>query len=130
MKRGIDMHINAKRMKRRIDKAQGIEAEPDVIRDAIRRPAYLKAATPGDRAQLLGLSITEAPDSETGGTAYIIAGGCLKDLEEPARELDSPAALAAEINILWDIMTEPDVEYYQDAAGRLHERLVYPELNY
>lgn len=128
------MHVNAKRMKRRIDKAQGIgqqaEADPATIRDPIKRPAYLKAATPVDRAELLGLHITEAPDAETGGTVYILAGGCLNDLEEAARELDSPAALAAEINLLWDIMTEPELEYYSDAAGRLHEALIYPELNY
>lgn len=124
------MHINAKRMKRRINKAQGITAEPGTIRDPAERPAYLKAATPEERAKLLGLHITEAPDAETGGTVYIIAGGCLNDLEEAARELDSPAALAAEINLLWDIMTEPEIEVYSDAAGRLHEALVYPELNY
>ena len=124
------MHINAKRMKRRINREQGLNIELLIIRDPERRPEYLKAATPADRAELLGLHITEMRDEETGGTIYILAGGCLNDLGEPARELDSPEALAAEIGILWDIMTEPSIETYSDSAGDLHECIVYPELNY
>lgn len=132
------MHINAKRMKRRIEKAQEahIYGSPNLtddlraIVDPTERPEYLKATTPGDRAKILGLHITEAPDEETGGTVYILAGGCLNDLGEPARELETPAALAAEINLLWDIMTEPTAEYYTDDAGRLHQRIEYPAISY
>ena len=127
------MHINAKRLKRRIDKAQGFNVikgsqpeEWDVIIEPTIEPEYLKVKDYRKRAELLGLTIsTETPAD--GGTVYRIAGKLLDDLEEKRREFTSTKDLRATVNSLWDISIEPEIEGWIDENGRAHEQLVYPE---
>ena len=111
------MHINAKRMKRRINK------EPQIVYDPTIEPDYLKATDYEKRAELLGLKIIV--DKE--GAAYTIKGGILESLEESPLHLNSLQELKAEINSLWELATEPEIECYIDNAGRYHERIAYPE---
>ena len=133
------MHINAKRMKRRIDKAQEISKEitpelfgissqdyEEVITEAGIEPDYLKIADYKKRAELLGLTISEEA-AASGGTVYHIAGQLLDDIEEDQRDYSSADDLKAAVNSIWDTVTEPELEGWIDARGRLHERLVYPE---
>ena len=133
------MHINAKRMKRRIDKAQEINREkaPDPLRisgqddeeaitEASSKPEYLKITDYKKRAKLLGLTIREAAGAG-GGTVYHIAGQLLDELEEYTRDYSGADDLKAAINSIWDTVTEPELEGWIDESGRLHERLAYPE---
>lgn len=137
------MHINAKRLKRRINKnapqaadgrlfydSPSLSAGADVIKDPTEPPLYMFISDSISRAALLGITITEATDERTGGTLYTIAGGCMTDLDEPPETYNNEAELTAAINQLWEIMTEPTAEVYTDSAGRLHERIIYPELDY
>ena len=137
------MHINAKRLKRRINKnapqetggllfygSPDLSAGADVIKDPAEPPLYTFISDYDERAALLGITITEATDERTGGTLYTIAGGCMIDLDTPPETYHSAAELTAAINQLWEIMTEPTAEFYTDNAGRLHERTIYPELDY
>lgn len=132
------MHINAKRMKRRIDKAQKISyvtncldfEEPEELADTIIeptiKPEYLAVTGYKERAELMGLTISTEPDTD-GGTRYTIAGGVLDALDEPAETYHTAEELQAGVNSLWDTVTEPEIDCYIDADGITHERLTYPE---
>ena len=56
----------------------------------------------------------------------------LKELPPHEEAAGDPGGdeLTAAINDLWEVETEPEAEYYTDSAGRLHERIIYPELDY
>ena len=129
------MHINAKRMKRRIEKPQPVKfygspnLTADVINDPAEPPLYTFISDYKDRAALLGITITETA-GDSGAASYTISGGCMKELNEPPATYNSIEELAAAIGDLWEIETEPEAEYYTDDTGRLHQRIIYPELKY
>lgn len=104
------MHINAKRLKKKINR------EPAA-------PAYLKIKDYRERAELLGITIKPGKGKEL----YTIEGGFLDIMGDPPQSFDSLQALKAEINSLWDIATEPEIECYIDQSGNYYERVVYPE---
>ena len=74
-----------------------------------------------ERAQALGLTI-----SRDNGK-YSLKGDFLDSMGESTLYFDNLQALRAEINALWDIATEPEIEAYFDSAGRYHERIAYPD---
>ena len=129
------MHINAKRLKRHIEKLQPVRyyGSPNLTADAITDPAepplYMFISDYKDRAAMLGITITETAGA-AGKPLYTISGGCMKELDEPPATYSSIDELTAAIGDLWKIETEPEAEYYTDSAGRLHQRIIYPELNY
>lgn len=137
------MHINAKRMQRRIEKSAqapgaglkfygspNLITDADIISDPAEMPLYMFVDDYRSRAAMLGVTIAEAADKSTGKPLYTIFGGCMLDLEMPPATYSSIEELTAAINDLWEIETEPEAEYYTDSAGRLHERIIYPELDY
>lgn len=106
------MHINAKRLKKKINSESAT-------------PAYLKIRNYEERAALLGIEIKPGK----GKYLYTIEGGFLDIMGDPPQSFESLQALKAEINSLWEIATEPEIEYYIDQAGRCRERVVYPALS-
>lgn len=141
------MHINAKRLKRRINKecrieenadpqdsgvifysSPGLITDPDTIIDTAEMPPYMSVNDYKDRAAMLGIKIKEEADEKAGGVIYTISGGRMIDLEEPPATYSSPEDMTTAINDLWETLTEPMAVYYTDNAGRLHERLIYPDL--
>ena len=115
------MHINAKRMKRRINKAPATYIEPAAIYDPAELPAYMAITDYRERAEVLGLTIRRH------GGKYSIEGGFLDSIGESKLYFDNLQALRAEVNSLWEIATETEIEAYIDNAGRYHERIAYPD---
>lgn len=136
------MHINAKHMKRRINKGENqppavchfygspnLITDPDeILIDPITTPDYVDVTDYRERAALLGITITEAAGDS--GKEYTLSGGCMLDLEAPPETYPDTEALAAAINSYWEIETEPTAEYYTDGSGRLHKYIEYPDLEF
>lgn len=132
------MHINAKRMQRRINKSTGkvrsstmneialnsISTEPETIRDHTDPPEYLKITDYESQAAALGLIIERKKET----AEYTIKGAVLNDFNEDELTAGSLQELKSIINDLWDISTEPHIECYLDNNGRFHERLIYPNI--
>jgi hypothetical protein len=125
------MHINAKRMKRRINNEPRnilfstsfdlIDNEGEIAAP-IEKPDYLKIKDAPGRAATLGIKI----DKGKHGKGYTIEGDLLDTLGEDVRQFDNLQSLNNKINELWEIATEPHIEYYTDSTGRLYERAIYP----
>lgn len=100
--------------------------ELEIIEHPAQEPEYLKLKGYKQRAEAMGLTISTEATAD-GGKLYRITGKLLDDLEEDTRTFTSPQALRAEINSLWDIVTEPEQAYWDDASGRTHTQLIYPD---
>ena len=121
------MHINAKRMRRRIYKEQTACSDPGTIIDAAAAPGYLRITDYKERAAAMGFRITTGQDADTGRKVYIWEGDQTDSYDDGAQTFYSLRELSAEIATLWDIATEPEIHCYFDSAGRYHERLTYPD---
>lgn len=131
------MHINAKRMKRRIEKNIGASTTDnstdniETVIEPTHKPDYLKLRGYRQRAEAMGLTISTETDAEAGAKVYTLAGNLIEELEDAeAVTFDSLADLRADVTDLWEIVTEPEVEMWIDKAGRVHERLTYPATPY
>lgn len=110
------MHINAKRMRRRVNGRPQTCSEPD----------YLRITDYRERAAAMGFRISKDTDPETGRPLYTMEGE-KTDSYDGAQTFNSLRELQAEIAELWDIATEPYIEVYTDKAGRCYEQLTYPD---